>query len=60
MEIKRYIDENQEYLMILPETAFEIDYLKSLHNKPIKAFLKCGVTSSELVGLKIELDKKGE
>lgn len=43
-------------LLIVPETEFEIQYLrKYYHPKGLKAFLKHGVSVATVVGIKIEL-----
>lgn len=45
-------------IIILPETEFEEDYLFfNFQDKPL-AFLKCGIISKNIIGIKIKSSKK--
>ena len=42
-------------LIVAPETAFEGEYLRQLHNKKLDVFLKHGLSVKDLMGLKIKI-----
>ena len=44
-----------EELMIIPETDFEVDYLKQFQGKKLEAFVKTGQDLTDIVGLKIRI-----
>ena len=47
-------------LLIAPETEFEKQMLTKMcpHGKDLKAFLKCGLSTSEVLGIKVVTEEK--
>lgn len=48
----------EDGLMIISETEFEEEYIKSFMLEKLDAFVKTGVTGSDIVGLKIRKEKR--
>ena len=46
-------------LIIAPETEFEKQYIGNLRDVKFDVFVKCGVSASHVIGLKL-IEKSGE
>lgn len=48
----------EEGLMVVPETQFEEEYIKSFMLEDLTAFVKTGSTGSDVIGLKIRKENR--
>jgi len=45
-------------IFIIPETEFELEYIKQFQIENLKAFVKTGVNLTDILGLKIVIESK--
>lgn len=53
-------DKNMDEIMLIPETDFEKEFIDRFcqHGSNLTVFKKCGITPSDVVGLKIKKEDK--
>lgn len=54
------IGDNEKSLIIEHETEFEEQFISQFMNKKLKAFVKTGMSASNIIGLKITIEDKNE
>lgn len=51
--MKIHVDFKEDYIMIVPETKFEIDYIARWQGEKLKGFVKTGTDLTDILGIKI-------
>lgn len=52
--------QDEKGLLIVPETDFEEDFIRSMQLESLKVFVKTGLTPKDIIGLKIVPIKEGD
>lgn len=52
--------QDEKGLLIVPETDFEEDFIRSMQLESLKVFVKTGLTPKDIIGLKIVPTKEGD